>query len=224
MKKMWMTWIWGIIFIVIGVAFFANAIGAEGANELITNWWPAVFVMIGIGQLITGDAFNGVFWIVIGAVVCLFTSGTISYNGDIWQVIWPVALILFGIRFMIRPMSSSKKSCCDGEFVGSASVFSGSVKKVSSKDFKGSSVRAVFGGSTLDLRDAEISKSGAIIDVSAIFGGIEILVPKKYPIKVDVAAILGGHDDKHSTSDIDPKLPTITIRGEAIFGGIEIKN
>ena len=166
--------------------------------------------------------FVGISIVIIGIILLMQNLKLIS--GDIWQIIWPVALILFGIRFIVRPMSSGKKCFEDEEFVGSADIFSGSVKKVSSKNFKGSSIKAVFGGSTLDLRDAGISKTGAIIDVSAIFGGVEILVPKKHPIKVEVTAILGGHDAKYSTSDIDSKLPTITIQGEAICGGVEIKN
>jgi len=225
MKRMGMSWVWGVVLILLGAGFLANSVGANGVHDFIINWWPLLLIVIGLGEILADrNYFSGAFWVIIGIVVLIFTTGWVSYNGDIWTIIWPVALILIGIRFIFRPSMHTKVDVEDGSFVGSSAVFSGASKKITSKNFRGSNVSAVFGGAKLDLRDATIAKEGAVIGVSAIFGGVEVLVPRKTPVRTDVVAIFGGHDDKRSASDIDEKLPTITVKGEAIFGGIEIKD
>lgn len=223
MRKMGMGWLWGLVLILLGIGFLLNSLGISSAHDFLVAWWPVIFVIIGLGEIISGNSYNGTFWLIIGVVLGLFTTGAVSYNGDLWQIIWPLILILMGLRFILRP-AFRMRVVSEENFTGSTAVFSGSNKKINSKDFKGSKVSAVFGGAKLDLRDATISKDGAVIDVSTVFGGIEILVPKKTPVKMDVAAIFGGHEDKRDTSQIDEKLPTIVIRGEAIFGGVEIKD
>jgi predicted membrane protein len=224
MKRMGMSWVWGLILIFVGVGLLSNSLGVTGAHDFMASYWPIILIAIGVGEIAFGSYYGGTFWLIAGIVIGLFTTKIIHYNGNIWEVIWPVAIILFGLRFIFRPAFRMKVVHEEGSFIGSSAVFGGSSKKISSKDFKGSSVNAVFGGAKLDLRDATIAKEGAVIDVSAIFGGVEILVPRKTPIKMDAVAIFGGHEDKRDTSEIDESLPAVTIHGDVIFGGIEIKD
>ncbi len=224
MKKMGRRWIWGLVLILLGLSLLSNTLGLSGLHNLIIHWWPVIFVIFGLGELIEGETWNGFFWILIGVVVGLFTTNYVHYSGDIWQIIWSLVIILIGLRIIFRPAFRPKMTEEKSRFVGATAVFGGSTKKVSSKEFEGSSVNAVFGGAKLDLRDATISKEGAIVDVSAIFGGIEILVPANYPVRMNAVAIFGGQDDKRDLSKVDESLPKIIIRGEVIFGGIEIKS
>ena len=227
-------WFIGTILVMLGLGLLLNAIGVPGFHDFIVAWWPLIFIVLGLGRLLEGNFTSGIFWLLIGLIIGSFTTSYIPYNGNIWQIIWPVIIILIGLRFLFRPAfhnhdwhgHNHHNHCWHGNCAGdsSSAIFSGTEKKITDKDFKGMSLDAVFGGAKLDLRDATIDKDGATIDVSAVFGGIEILVPKKTPVKINVHSVFGGHTDKRNSSEIDNILPAVTIRGEAIFGGIEVRD
>ncbi len=86
--------------------------------------------------------------------------------------------------------------------------------------FDGASLDAVFGSILLDLRKAKIEKE-AVISVSAIFGGIDILVPSNTNVKVKATPIFGGVSNRVSKKDNHEK--TIYIEAFCLFGGIDIK-
>lgn len=224
MKRMRMGWVWGLVLILLGIMFLAKSMGATGVHDLIVSWWPVILIILGLNELVSRNYFNAAFWLIIGVIIGLFTTGIIKFHGNIWQIIWPAILILIGLRFIFRPSYKMHVTEEREAYFESSAVFGGSHKKISTKGFKGTAVKAFFGGVKLDLREAQIDKDGAVIDISAVFGGVEILVPKKTRVKTDIVAIFGGHDDKRAAGDINEKLPAITIRGEAIFGGVEIKD
>lgn len=180
MRRVANRWIWGTALLLIGVGFFLNALGIPGVRDLVVQWWPLVFVVIGLGDLLTGNPFNGVFWCLLGVVVSLFTSGTVSYSGNLWSILWPLALALIGLRLLLRPLLGKRARLENRHFADSSAVFGGTEKRVDSQEFKGSTVNAIFGGATLDLRDARIAEEGAVIDVSVVFGGVEIVVPPEH--------------------------------------------
>ncbi|SDN95248.1 hypothetical protein SAMN05192558_101413 [Actinokineospora alba] len=61
--------------------------------------------------------------------------------------------------------------------------------------FEHSTVSAVFGGATLDLRDAHIDRS-ATVDAFALFSGVDVLVPRGWRVSVGGLPIFGGYEDK----------------------------
>jgi hypothetical protein len=78
------------------------------------------------------------------------------------------------------------------------------------------------GGCELDLRNAEINGE-AVIDVFALWGGIEIRVPEDWSIDSRIVPVMGGVEEKMRTVPGDP-AHRVTLRGFAIMSGIEIKN
>ncbi len=229
MRTMKSSWIWGLSLVLVGVGFLLNALGIPGVHDVVIKWWPAILVLIGIGELIGGNVLGAATWLIVGVVIGVVTTGLVTYSGDIWQIIWPIVLILLGLRLLVRPFKSKRAGhfhhhASAHTFAGTSAVFNGTEERIDSQDFKGSSVRAVFGGAKIDLRDAKIAPEGAVIEVSAVFGGIEILVPKRTPVIMDISSVLGGHEDKRPREEIDETLPTLTVRGEAVFGGVEIKD
>ena len=82
-------------------------------------------------------------------------------------------------------------------------------------------INAIFGGVKLDLKNAIIDQD-VVINASAIFGGIDIYVPKNVKVKTKSVPIFGGVNNKANIST-DEKSHTIYINGTAVFGGIEIK-
>src|SRR5258708_23623682 len=98
----------------------------------------------------------------------------------------------------------------------------------SSRYFKGGYIPAIFGGIELDLTEANIEGNEATLAISAIFGGVEVRVPRNWQVAFRGAPIFGGIEDKTRTARVDdpasPNPKTLVITGAVIFGGLEIKN
>ncbi|HRO65000.1 MAG TPA: LiaF-related protein, partial [Candidatus Dojkabacteria bacterium] len=79
-------------------------------------------------------------------------------------------------------------------------VFWGSEKKISSADFEGGNINCLFGGVEYDLSKVKIDKNGAEMNISVIFGGVELRVPENIEVISNITAILGGVEDKTETT------------------------
>ena len=91
-----------------------------------------------------------------------------------------------------------------------------------SRAFRGGDLTAVMGGCEIDLRQAAI-EGEAVIDVFAMWGGIEIRVPENWSVVGRVTPILGGYEDK-TRPPRDAGTQRLIVRGMVIMGGVEIKN
>ena len=78
------------------------------------------------------------------------------------------------------------------------------------------------GGCEVDLRHAGIN-GDAVIDVFAMWGGIELRVPESWTVITKVTPIMGGVED-NTRAPQNPGGHRLTIRGMVLMGGIEIKN
>ncbi len=83
---------------------------------------------------------------------------------------------------------------------------------------------AVMGGCVLDLRQAEIYGSEAVINAFAIMGGIDIIVPEGIDVELAGFAIMGGRNMRIRDVPIIPGSPRIIIRAFPMMGGVEIKS
>jgi hypothetical protein len=97
----------------------------------------------------------------------------------------------------------------------------GNNRRIASQNFERGEAVAVMGGCEIDLSPARIAEE-AVIDVLAVWGGIEIRVPTGWKVIGRVAPILGGYEDK--TAGAPDGAPRLVIRGSAIMGGIEVRN
>ncbi len=78
------------------------------------------------------------------------------------------------------------------------------------------------GGAEIDLTAADI-QNRAVLDVSAVFGGVKLVVPSDWDVQNKATAIFGGVEDKRTAlSAFHSKV--LVIDGAAVFGGVEIKS
>ncbi len=112
-----------------------------------------------------------------------------------------------------------------GEFLELTTIFGGNQRNVFSKNFQGGEIVTVFGGTELNLIQAEI-EGVVVLDVTAVFGGIKMLVPSHWQIRSELVSFLGGIEDKRSNKNEHTENPPriLILRGNAVFGGIEIKS
>jgi predicted membrane protein len=106
-----------------------------------------------------------------------------------------------------------------------ATAIFGAVKKtILSKNFTGGQAVSIFGGSEIDLSKADINGT-VVVDVTAILGGVKLIVPSHWTVRQDIAAIFGGVDDNRDTkSIITVQNKILVLKGTAFMGGIEISS
>ncbi len=87
--------------------------------------------------------------------------------------------------------------------------------------FNGATITAVFGSVDLDLRQAIINED-IYISATAVFGGIDLMVPSNVRVEMATTPIFGGASNK-TNRPLDENPPTIYINSTNIFGGTEVK-
>lgn len=99
-------------------------------------------------------------------------------------------------------------------------VFAGQEVRNATDNLDGCTMFALFGGLTVDLRDARIDHD-IVIDASAVFGGIDLFLPRNVRVVTKATPLFGGVDNK-TKAPVDRTLPVVTVRCLAAFGGVDI--
>jgi hypothetical protein len=81
----------------------------------------------------------------------------------------------------------------------------------------------VWGGSDLDLNDAELSAQHSVLRVITIMGGASIRVPDGLRVEVSEFAFMGGNDVKLGSGPTDPEGPVLHVRMFTLMGGTDVK-
>jgi Domain of unknown function (DUF5668) len=105
-------------------------------------------------------------------------------------------------------------------------IFGGGKRKVTSQDFKGGELTAIFGGFEVDLRYAGMTGDSAVLEINAIFGGAEVRIPDTWTAVVKGVGIFGGYGDESAAPNpaTNPQIKRLFVKGAAVFGGVTVKN
>ncbi len=219
------------ILILAGVLFLLNNMGWYPIGPFIHLYWPCILILIGVIQLAAnrGSGTGGaLFLILLGLFIQAIKLDWFSWN---WHITWPAALILLGLWIILKPRREGGgdrggRNEISAERIDSLSLFSGVEQTLHAEDFTGGEATAIFGGATYDLRGASTRRKEMHIAVTAIFGGIEILIPPGWRVVNRITPILGGVEEKRRPplAPILPDAPVLVLTGAAIFGGVEIKD
>lgn len=204
-------------------------------TDFAATWWPAALVVIGLVGLVSGGAFTfHLILTLVGAGLLLDPlKETFGWSFDTSSMTLP--LLFLGIAILLiasvlrgkpgnrRTAPGRTADASDRSQVISA--FSGHEARNASQDFQYGEVTAIFGGSVLDLRDAQMSPGGAKVDITALFGGADLIVPPGWALRVSSTPIFGGVDNR-TTNPGTPAdgAPVLQVTATAIFGGVGIKN
>ena len=222
----------GMFLVGLGGIFLLNTLNIlHFSFSSVVFSWP--FVMFIIGLFILVNTNKKLFGGILTGLGIFFLIPRIypeiNYNAGIAL---PIILIAFGIYIIFKKRSSAADyrhfrtaSEISKDKIDDVAIFGGGTKIISSDNFKGGNVTAIFGGSEINLINCKLADGDNVIDVLTIFGGTTLIVPKEWNVVVNVTSILGGFSNKsiRNPSVVVDQSRTLHIRGLAMFGGGEIK-
>ncbi len=237
--------IWtGVFILLIGVAALIRSVYPDVLPRWVFSWQ---MLLIALGLFIgLRHNFKGAAWFIL-----IIVGGVFLFNGfypelHFRRYLWPAALIAVGLFFIFRPrrhswhwhekkekdgyvvegtfVAGAEKSYSGDDYVNITDIFGGSNKNILSKNFGGGEIVNIFGGTDLNLSQADI-KENAVLNFTTIFGGTKLIVPSNWYIKTEVVTIFGGIEDKRQVSpSSEAPEKTLVLKGTVLFGGIDIKS
>lgn len=218
--------LWGIVLIFIGVIWGLNRTGVAEINIFFDGWWTLfIIVPSAISFFEKGNnKVSSLIFLIIGVLLLLAAQGLFEFE-NLWEILLPVIVVLIGLFLIFGNKVDfnvkEKTKCLDSKDTENIfAAFGEQNVTKSGEKFEKANLNAIFGAVKLDLREAKLEKE-TVIGAWAIFGGIEILVPKDCIVKVKGTPIFGGISNERKNNEDAKK--TIYIEGYAVFGGIEIK-
>lgn len=218
--------LWGIILIAAGVILALNVFDIMNIDIFFDGWWTLfIIVPSAIGLFTEREKTGNIIGIAIGVFLLLCCQDILSFS-MLWKLLVPAIIVIVGLKLVFTGIFGNKaneiikKLKSEGkEPRTGCATFSGCDLNYDGEVFEGAELTAAFGGVKCDLRNAIIDKDCAV-QVSAIFGGIDILVPDGVNVKVSSNCIFGGISNKTA---VHKEAPTIYVSGTCMFGGVEIK-
>lgn len=230
--------IWvGLLILLVG-----SAILLDRMDLMEVPWWLFSWktFLIALGLIIgINKNFEGIGWLVMILVGTFFLIDDIpGFPYDIDRYAFPIGIIIVGLFIVGRAIfgnarrNEQREKWGEGivtmdeggeDYFDLTTVFGGNKRKVFSKNFKCGETTCIFGGTDIDLSQADINGT-VIIDVVQLFGGVKLIVPSNWELKSDVTAILGGVDDKRQSSQVTSSGKKLVLTGFVMFGGVDIKS
>ena len=216
----------GLVVISLGLLALLNNLGVIDVDDP-WRFWPLALVALGLSRVLrpagSPGRFTGVILCIIGGWLLLDRLNLINFN---LFDFWPVLVVLVGARLIWGSVSrrALEGPATEGtSHISACTILGGSEHRSASPAFKGGDATAILGGCKIDLRGAAIKDGEAVLDVFALWGGVEILIPPDWSLIIHAAPILGAVEDKTR-----PPQPgggaRLVVKGVVIMGGIEIKN
>jgi len=219
----------GIFIIAIGFIFLLGSLGKLNVGDLIAGYWPLILVAVGCWQLLANrlqDSGPGIILIALGGFFMLAKWNVFGVNA--WRIFWPSLIIAAGLWVLLRPGKRGFVGAAPAikeDDINMSVLFSGGNRRIESERFRGGKATALFGGLELDFTSSHLEENKATVELTAIFGGVGIRVPRDWKIVSESHALFGGVEDKRiPAASAAENPPTLFIRATALFGGIEIKD
>jgi hypothetical protein len=206
----------GMVALVLGLLFLADSADLLNADSALA-FWPVGLVGVGLVVVLQPDPANRL----VGAV--LITAGVwlLLNNVGVWSYpflrTWPYLLIIVGVWVLYRVR---RLRAWDGPYRAAGFAFLNSTaERVASATFKAGEFSAVGGACHVDLSAVATNGPGAVVDVFAVFGHIQLLVPAGWQVDNRVLPLLarvGVPTESTATG------PVVIVRGSAICGTISV--
>jgi len=219
----------GLVIIGIGVLLFLGSLGViDFTFREVLRSWPAILVAVGLVKIFSRvGAATRVFGAVIATLGTLLLLDKFHYLDFDWKLMGPIALMSFGVIIVWRALAGGRaRGAAETDAsatLNTVAIMGGVNRKNTSQAFHGGEVTAVMGGAEIDLTQATPVPEGAVLELFAMWGGIEITVSGDWTVENRVTPLMGGSEDTRKVLGTDGKKRLI-LKGLAVMGGVEVKN
>ncbi len=235
------VWV-GIIIIGVGIVILLRNLDFPFPSYLFT--WPVILILVGVVSGIKDRFRTNSWWILMGLGV-FFLVMRVHPELHLSTFFWPAIIIAVGLSFLLKRDSLKVKrkkifqtndmtqetitteytSIHDSskDVLEAVAVFGVVKKNIYAKNFKGGEVVTVFGGSEINLMNADFT--GEIkLEIVNIFGGTTLFIPPHWQIRSEAAAVFGSIEDKRAEPAGVAMDKVLIIDGFVMMGGIDIKS
>jgi predicted membrane protein len=224
----------GIVIVLIGILLLLKVMNLIWFSVVFS--WPSILICIGVLIGIKNRFRNNAWWILILIGVSFLNPDYTIHGVYIRHYLFPIMLILIGLSIVFRPRKRCfngvnptigvKESYTNPENTLNIDVtFGGRKEYVTSKDFRGGTVNATFGGCELNLMQADTTADAIVLDLKVSFGGIELIVPSHWQIRNEINPAFSNVEDERMRTPMDTEKQIVLIlRGSVSFGNVEIKS
>lgn len=243
MFSMRLSYVFGFVIILLGVFMLLNNLGLTDVHmgSILSTYWPVIFIYLGLSSLtgrfsqegepslriLPGERLVGLIILLVG--VLLLGRNLDLFQVDLslfWNLFWPIVIILFGINILKGVTGTGGTNWA---------IMSGIEKNKEAWELKDKNYFALMGGIDLDLTKARIPEGETVLSLTAIMGGIDVLVSKDIPIECEGMALLGGVDffqdggggilmnRRFMNKGHEGSKKRLIIHCRTLMGGIDIK-
>src|SRR3970040_1076390 len=162
----------GAVLIFLGGLFLLNSLDIISFRiSRVIFSWP--FIMLVIGLFILANTNKKVLGGILSGLGALFLIPRIfpevQYDGGI---IIPIVLIILGTYIILNKRRQAQQNIDDQmiskDKIDDVSIFGGGTKIISSDNFKGGNITAIFGGSEINLIGCKLAEGENVIDVLCV--------------------------------------------------------
>ncbi|MGA7096418.1 MAG: hypothetical protein WB245_02495 [Acidimicrobiia bacterium] len=127
---------------------------------------------------------------------------------------------LFGVAIAAKFLLQSHATP-ETEEIDLVNIFGGENLASTASPFYGGKITTMFGGTMLDLRRATPAPTGIYLDILAVMGGVDLIIPDGWRIQFDGKVYAAGFSDE-TNATTDPDAPMVRIDGMILMAGLRV--
>ena len=159
----------------------------------------------------------------IGGIIIILVGLSILFSFPFFHILVAMLIIWLGVRMMGKSWRFSdykQKVKVDVDNLDKVFIFTPVNKIITSDNFVGGKITCIFAGGQVDFSDVKTSQKEINMELTNIFGGLKIIIPKDWKVNAQETNIVGGIDDRTARNG---KI-MFNLKGSSKFGGMEIVN
>lgn len=159
----------------------------------------------------------------IAGIIIIIIGLSILFSFPFFHIIFAVLLIWIGVKMMGRSWRfddyEGNINVTEDE-LDKVFIFSPVNKNIVSNNFTGGKITCIFSGGLIDFSEVKTGKKEVYLEITNIFAGLKIILPKDWKINSLETNIVGGIENETKGKG----KVVVNIKGSSIFGGMKIVN
>jgi len=204
----------GIFFTLLGVLLTLDNLDIIEADRVL-RFWPVVLIVVGLMNLNhAGRRGLSIVAIALGTLMVAARAHLVRFS---LFDLWPLILVGAGLVIVLRALGVHGPEQRSSLW----SVLNTRKVTIDPEQLHGSQIISFMGGSTIELTNTGEHEGPVVVEVLAMWGGIEIRVPSGWEVIAEAVPVMGGIDIRTAGA---PGGKQLVVRGLVLMAGMEIKN